>query len=263
MPEIKELMQERKELRQQKEQTTSKAKLNIIQQRLDEIRTSVHRQSKKTPQGPQVQELWDKKEVWEEALESVREKVRHLQKEYASSIITKLNTQLARIFGKKEKGEGVRPSLFDVLIRILILAMFLILTFLLYCIIVFFLPFMRDKRKFKKVSRKLKHGLTIIAIYDFLCRIFNIFGYRYPVVIDPEEYSIGLIKRFGNVRSDVDLMTGVFLEARYSTHEMIKQQVENALNSYKNILRELKDRGNFWQKIILKLDFVFKLQTQK
>ncbi len=259
MPQIKKLVEEIKRLIQRKKRTANKQELNKIEKRIDRVRATVYRESMKSPQGSRVQKILVKKEALEDKLESLEKETGQARKQYSRTVAEAGKTDLEK---RKEK-EKKKFSLFDLLIRLLILIICLILLFLIYCVIVFFLSYLKEKNKFKRASRESKYNLAIVLLYNFLCRILNIFGYRYPVVIDPEEYSIKVSRRFRNLQSDINLLTTVFLEARYSTHEIIKQQVEKALACYKNILIELKSTGTFWQKIILKLDFVFKLQTQK
>jgi len=266
-PENKELLKSLEEKIKTKESNlenitknlkTLKEELNRISETIDEVRATVYRQSMKSDKGSQIQKAWAKKENLEERLETLKEEIQTVQKEY-NRIIYELTAQKTQEELEKKEEKKEEFSLFDLLIRILILVIFSILLFLIYCVIAFFFPYLREKNKFKKTSRQLKYKLAMVLLYNFLCRILNIFGYRYPVIIDPEEYSVKVIRDFKNLRSDVNLITTLFLEARYSTHTIIKEQVETALNSYKNILKELKNTGSFWRKIILRLDFVFKL----
>ena len=235
---------------------SQREELNRINQAIDEVRSAVYNQSMKSDAGPQIQRIWAKKEVLEERLETLKTKIEKLEEAYA-----RIRRELAvqkELEKEKEIEKKKEISLFDLLIRVLFLIIFLILLFLIYCLIAFFLPYLREKNKFKKACLKIKHNLAIVLLYNFLCRVLNIFGYTYPVVIDPEDYSIMISRKFYNLRSDASIITGLFLEARYSTHKIIKEQVEKALNSYRNILKELKNTGSFWQRIILRLDFVFK-----
>ena len=232
--------------------------LNKTREGMNEVRSNVYRQSGKSDVRTRIQKIWDEKEVLEEGLASLKRKISQKQKEY-TRIISELATLPEQEDLEKEAEKKKEVSLFDLLIRVLILVIFLISLFLLYCIVAFFLSYWREKNKFRRAVLKNKHNLTIILLYIFLCRILNIFGYRYPVIIDPEDYAMKISQRFKNLVSDYNQITVLFLEARYSTHKIIKAQVEKALNSYRGVLKELKNSGSFWQRVILKLDFVFKL----
>ena len=235
-----------------------KEDLNRVSQSLDEVRAQVYRQSMKTDAAPQIQKDWAKKEILEEKLQSLKTKMEQTQEQY-NRVINELAVQ--EKFKKEIESEKKKKdtSLLDLLNRILLLVMLCIIIFLIYCIFVFFLPYLKEKNKFKKASLKNKHNLAIILLYNFLCRVLNIFGHKYPVIIDPEEYSIKLNRKFKNLGGDLSLITELFLEARYSAHQLVDEQAKKGLNSYRNILKELQNAGAFWQKLILKLNFVFKL----
>ncbi len=158
---------------------------------------------------------------------------------------------------EKVKRQGSFAAL---LIRLLILAIFLTLFSLVYCIFLFFLPYLKDKNKIKTASRELKHNIFILLLFNFLCRVLNIFGYGYPVVTDPEEHSIEISRKFGHLQNELKFITALFLKARYSSHQIIKEETKKALSSYAKILKELKKSGTFWQRVILRLDFVFRLE---
>jgi uncharacterized protein YukE len=232
--------------------------LKRTEERIDEVRATVFRESMKIPAGNQIQKMWAKKEILMERLKSLKDKIENVQEEYIETK-KELPPQAVMVDLKKEAVEK-EISWFDLLFGILTVLIILILAFLFYCIIAFFLPYLREKNKFKKSFQKNNYNLSVVILYKFLCRVLNIFGYKHPVIIDPKEYLIKVIRRFENLRLDYSKLTDIFLEARYSTHKIIKKQVEIALHSYGNILAKLKNAGNFWQKLILKLDFVFKLK---
>ena len=150
-------------------------------------------------------------------------------------------------------------SAMSLLMRILIGILLLILLFLLYNIIMFIFPYIREKRKLKRALSKDENKIFIVVLFKFLCRILNMFGYKYPVIIDPEEHIAKVSNTFQNLRNDLRQITLIFLEARYSSHKIVKSQVQRALNYYSNILKELKESANFLQKFILKLRFIFKI----
>ena len=242
-----------------------KEELNRTNRGLDEIRHSVYRQSMKSAAGVQIQNAWVKKELLEKKLESLKKKLEELKKQYTKEMSELAASaeaiDLAKTVDSEREWQAEEETipLLDLLIRIAVVLILLILTFLLYWIIAFFTPYLREKSKFKGASLKGEFNLAIILLYNFLSRVLNLFGYKYPVVIDPEEHLITIGRRFENLQNDSFRITNLFLEARYSTHKMIREQVEKALNSYGNILTELKSTGSFWQKLILKLNFVFKI----
>ncbi|MFH1338755.1 MAG: transglutaminaseTgpA domain-containing protein [Candidatus Omnitrophota bacterium] len=227
--------------------------------RMDEIRANVFRESMKAPAGNQIQRMWAKKEILMERLKSLTDKIENVQEEYIETK-EEMPPQAEIVEPKKEIETKKELSVFDLLFGILSVLIILISVFLFYCIIAFFLPYLKEKNKLKKSFQKNNYNLCVVILYKFLCRVLNIFGYKHPIIIDPKDYLIKIIRRFENLRLDCSKLTEVFLEARYSTHKIVKQQAENTLHYYGNILEELKNAGNFWQKLILKLDFVFKLK---
>ncbi len=242
-----------------KQLLTAKEELKRINDKIDEVREIVFHESMGGASAEnRIQRMWARKEILEEKLESLEKKVKEVQEEYIETK-KELSPQAVMEDLKKEAEKKEIPW-FDLLFGILAVLIILILAFLFYCIIAFFLPYLREKNRFKKSFQKNNYNLSVVILYKFLCRALNIFGYKHPVIIDPREYLIKVIRRFENLRLDYSKLTDIFLEARYSTHKIIKNQVEIALHSYGNILSELKNAGSFWQKLILKLDFVFKLK---
>ncbi|MFH1677994.1 MAG: hypothetical protein ABH914_00025 [Candidatus Omnitrophota bacterium] len=224
---------------------------------LDEVRGAVFRESVESSAGTQIQKAWINKEVLEEKLGRIKNKITEIKSRLTDNIVSQIKQEDENL-EKKDKVKKDEKKLIDLLFRFLILIILLTLLFLLYCIIAFFLPYLKEKNKFKRLSKENKHNLCITLLYNFLCRVLIVFGYKYPLSIDPEEQLIKVARRYQNLRSDLARITNLFLEARYSTHKMIKEQEKKALSSYTNILKELKSKGSFWQQLILKFDFLFK-----
>ncbi|MFH1578503.1 MAG: hypothetical protein ABIC18_05485, partial [Candidatus Omnitrophota bacterium] len=243
---------------------------------LDEIRATAYRESIKTE--PEIPKNWIAKEVFEQKLKDLKELLREAQAQYLS-VKNKLAAEIEKLKTEKQKPEELakkkevkkeiektkpqeRFSLLDILSRALIMALFLVMSLLIYWIIAFFLPYFREKNKLEKALLQKKHNLAIILLHTLLCRILHMFGYKYPVTIDPVEHLNNASRAFKSLQSDYRQISDIFLEARYSSHNILEKQVENAISSYKNIIGELKKKGSSWQKLVLRFNFVFGIQEE-
>ncbi|MFC1658692.1 DUF4129 domain-containing protein, partial [Candidatus Omnitrophota bacterium] len=79
------------------------------------------------------------------------------------------------------------------------------------------------------------------------------FGCKYQTAVSPRENLILLKRKLPNTRESMALLTGLFLEARYSNHQINQTQAEKARFSYLDILQEIRKNSSLWQKIILSL----------
>lgn len=147
-------------------------------------------------------------------------------------------------------------TILDIILYILII---ITVVYVLRSILAFIFPYLKHKRRILRASRKEQHNLSISLIYNFLGRVLYIFGYKYPVVMLPEEYLRAINKRFAAISHYTQDLTSLFIEARYSSHQLNPEQEKQAFENYRNILQELRNSGVAWQRHILKLGFLFEL----
>ena len=191
-------------------------------------------------------------------LESLNQQLVQAQTEYARAV-KQLAAQQELQKERIAKSRKLELVLFGLFWRLLIISVSLALLYILRRLFLFLFPFLKQKNNFKRSLLGSKYRLSVILLYNLLARILNIFGLSYPVIIDPEEYSLGVARRFEILRDDCNKITALFLRARYSRHNISKQEAELALSSYRVMLNTLKGQGSFWQGAILRLGFAFKL----
>ncbi len=223
-------------------------KLDGISQAVAQIRSSVYRQASQTTQ--QIRILWDKKEEQELQLKKLK------QPQPIPPQQNKPEEKESKSKKSETKKIARRITVLDFLLYSLII---LTIIYILKSIVAFILPYARHKRRILRASRRGEYNLSISLIYNFLGRILYIFGYKYPVVMLPEEYLGEVNKKFAVVSGYTQELTRLFIEARYSTHQLRPQDQKQAFENYRNILQELKNSGSLWQRQVLKMGFLFEL----
>jgi|GEM_PF-5240818 len=228
---------------------TIKEELNQTETGIKEVRESVYRQAMKAGAGKEILRLWTRKELSEESLNSMSNEIKALEEEYGQ-----LKNQLDKEAETELEPEKIptlhRFSILYLLRSFLTLVLILIIIYLASRAGGFLLTYLKNKRKIKRALQE-NYRSFVILIYDFLCRMLAIFGYKYPLVISAEENSNLLNRRFASAGEHIAVLTSLFQEARYSTHEITDTQAKKAYSSYLDILKELRKNGSFWQRIIL------------
>jgi hypothetical protein len=226
------------------------ARLQETREKMEEIRKAVREEAQESRQ-PMVQVLWEKKEAQEKELETLVEKVKMIPPEER-----KLPPEVKPKKTESQSRAGIkrRASILDAILYALIL---IAGSYAARLIMVIFVPVIRQRRRIKSAMRSQEHNLAISLTYNFLCLLFSFFGYKYPVQILPEEYFTLVKDHFAHNAHDLEMLTALFIEARYSAHPLSARQQEEALNCYRVILEELKHRGAFWQRQIFKAGFLF------
>jgi len=74
-----------------------------------------------------------------------------------------------------------------------------------------------------------------------------------------EQYTQVFAERFSALGNNAREFTELFIEARYSLHEIKPDKQESALEHYRVLLEELRTSGSGWQKTILGAGFLFRI----
>jgi len=236
--------------------------LNKIKEAINKIRDSIYKQSAQTTQKIRI--LWDKKEEQQEELKKLKEGA---QKSFGEGSESGQSTesQEANEPDKHKESKTKKPetqkttrriNILDILLYVLIIGTII---YVIRSILAFIFPYLKHKRRILRASRNGQYNLSISLLYNFLGRVLYIFGYKYPVVMLPEEYLKIINRRFATISSYAQDLTIIFIEARYSMHQLGLDEVKTAFEDYRNILQELKNSGATWQRRILKIRFLFEL----
>jgi hypothetical protein len=269
---LKELENRMKDSVQKIENMASERKsmdkqIDKIRQAINNIRDSIYKQSARSTQKIRI--LFDQKEEQLDQLKKAKEeeakgkgKGKALTKGKASGQYMESEEEGK---GGKEKGgkkkTEIQKSTRQITILDIILYILIIITaiYIFRSILTFIFPYLKHKRRISQASRKEQYNLSVSLIYNFLGRVLYIFGYKYPVVMLPEEYLRAVNKRFAAISHYTQDLTSLFIEARYSNHRLNPDQERQAFENYRNILQELKNSGAAWQRQILKIRFLFEL----
>jgi hypothetical protein len=233
-----------------------------IREAIIKIRASIYKEAVQTTQKIRI--LWDKKEEQHEELNKLKggaeksfEEGRELDKSMETEESSKPDKDKESRTKKPETQKTTRQiNILDIILYILIIATII---YVIRSILVFIFPYLKHKRRILRASHSGEYNLAISLLYNFLGRVLYIFGYKYPVVMLPEEYLKIINNKFSAISSYAQDLTGLFIEARYSLHQLGDDQVKAALEDYRNILQELKNSGLAWQRNILKIRFLFEL----
>ncbi|MBU0549153.1 MAG: hypothetical protein KJ838_02375, partial [Candidatus Omnitrophica bacterium] len=236
-----------------------KQELNKAETKKDTLRGQIFSQFLETEAGQKIDKLFNKKQVFEKATGNLNKELQEVEKQLKEQ--KKQEETREKQQETKPEKKPLKPktnSIFGFMLRLLIMLLILILLYLISRITSFFFSYWRYKRKIIK-AKDNNFGLFVVLIYRYLSKILVIFGFKHPVIITPEEYSLILKRRFKTIGMDIEGLTREFQEARYSSHQIIRETANRALDYYRKILKELKDADLFWQKMILKLNFLFKI----
>lgn len=271
------------------ERRAMEKQLDKIKETINNIRDSVYRTSNQTTQKVRI--LWDKREEQQEELKDLEAQAKSAagegagkgfeSEEKGASAGEKQDKSTGGDQGSGESEEeeeedfdkpGDKKSkskqetkeqkttrqvtILDIILYTLLL---IALIYLLKTILAFVLPYIKHKRRIQRASRNSQYNLSISLIYNFLGRLLYIFGYRYPVVMVPEDYLKVMNKKFAAISHYTQDLTALFIEARYSNHHLKPEQEKQAFENYRNILQELKNTGAAWQRHLLKIRFLFEL----
>lgn len=238
--------------------------IDKIKEAINEIRDSIYKQSSQTTQKIRI--LWDKKEEQHEELKKVKEEGKARGSLAEGSALSQSMENQEQNKPDKDKESKTKKTetqkttrqitILDILLYILIIVTVIHVT---RSILAFVFPYLKHKRRISRASRNGQYNLSISLIYNFLGRVLYIFGYKYPMVMLPEEYLKAINKRFAAISHYTHDLTNLFIEARYSTHQLKVDQEKQAFENYRNILQELKNSGVAWQRQILKIGFLFEL----
>lgn len=236
-----------------------KQELNKAETKKDTLRGQIFSQFLETEAGQKIDKLFNKKQVFEKATGNLNKELQEVEKQLKEQ--KKQEETREKQQETKPEKKPLKPktnSIFGFMLRLLIMLLILILLYLISRITSFFFSYWRYKRKIIK-AKDNNFGLFVVLIYRYLSKILVIFGFKHPVIITPEEYSLILKRRFKTIGMDIEGLTREFQEARYSSHQIIRETANRALDYYRKILKELKDADLFWQRMILKLNFLFKI----
>lgn len=261
--------------------------LDKIEETINRMRDSIYRGSAQTTQKVRI--LWDKREEQQQELKELEDKGKSSGGEgqgrgpqegkkdsFGQDEESKGTGEKSGDTGESEEDEFDKPgdkksksrqetkeekktrqvTILDIILYTLLL---ITIIYVIRTILAFVLPYIRHKRRIQRASHHSQYNLSVSLIYNFLGRVLYIFGYRYPVVMVPEDYLKAMSRRFAAISHYTQDLTALFIEARYSSHRLKAEQEKQAFENYRNILQELKNTGAAWQRHLLKIRFLFEL----
>lgn len=103
----------------------------------------------------------------------------------------------------------------------------------------FYLRARRNRRRLKVLFSK-DPRLFIIRLYEALVQVLEILGVVRLRWMAPREYLSLARSRLSIPNEDLEVVTGIFLEARYSLHKVAAQHAAKMLEAYNAIMENLK-----------------------
>jgi hypothetical protein len=181
--------------------------------------------------------LWDRKDELEQQLIAQLKQVsaaqqKELEKPPVAPAPLEQPKKAEEPKPKKEKPK--KPlTILDIILYGLLL---LLAGYLIGLFFMFITPFLRHKRRVKRALREKSYNLAIALVYNYLAHVLSLLGLRYPVTILPEQYLKSLEQKCPLSQEQAQRLTLLFIEARYSFHELGEPELDEALACYHHIL---------------------------
>ena len=234
--------------------------LGTVEDAKNEIRQNVYEQAKQATQ--QLRVLWDRKDELEQQLMGMLKKVPEAQAKALEQQGTeqKQKPQPPPEEPKKDEEKESKNKAPKKPITILDIILWgllsLLVAYLLGMLLIFLVPFIRQKSRYQLAVERKQYNLAIALLYNYLSRLLGLVGLQYPVVVLPEQYQVQLASKYPGVKEQAGQFTGLFIEARYSFHALGEEQLTQALAHYQTILQEARENSPYIFNQLLSLPFL-------